>query len=57
MIPPLVKQNRAAYYFVRLDTISELSGHNWLLIVYIPDDAKVLIIQSSEFHFFWNLGS
>lgn len=41
IIPPLAKQNRAAYYFVRLDTVSEISGHNWLLIVYIPDDAKV----------------
>ena len=41
IIPPLAKQNRAAYYFVRLDTISEISGHNWLLIVYIPDDSKV----------------
>ena len=44
MIPPLVKPNRAAFYFVRLDTISEISGHNWLLIVYIPDDAKVYLI-------------
>jgi hypothetical protein len=43
MIPSLVQQNRAAYYFVRLDTISEISGHNWLLIVYIPEDAKVFI--------------
>jgi len=41
MIPPLVEKNRPAYYFVRLDTISEISGHNWLLIVYIPDEAKV----------------
>lgn len=41
MIPPLVSSTRAAYYFVRLDTISEISGHNWLLIVYIPDEAKV----------------
>ncbi|CAF3072202.1 unnamed protein product [Rotaria sp. Silwood2] len=41
MIPPLIDKHRPAYYFVRLDTISELSGHNWLLIVYIPDDAKV----------------
>jgi hypothetical protein len=40
MIPPLVKHNRPAFYFVRLDTVSE-SGHNWLLIVYIPDEAKV----------------
>jgi hypothetical protein len=43
MIPPLVKHNRPAFYFVRLDTISEISGHNWLLIVYIPDEAKVYI--------------
>lgn len=41
MIAPMVQADRPAYYFVRLDTISELSGHNWLLIVYIPDDAKV----------------
>lgn len=41
MIPPLVKAKHAAYYFVRLDSISEISGHNWLLIVYIPDDAQV----------------
>ncbi|CAF4438371.1 unnamed protein product, partial [Rotaria magnacalcarata] len=41
MIPPLIQKHRSAFYFVRLDTISELSGHNWLLIVYIPDDAKV----------------
>lgn len=41
MIPPLVRNNRPAFYFVRLDTISELSGHNWLLITFIPDDAKV----------------
>jgi hypothetical protein len=42
MIPPLVRKNRAAaYYFIRLDTISEISGHNWLLITYIPDEAKV----------------
>jgi hypothetical protein len=41
MIPPLVGANRAAYYFIRLDTISEISGYNWLLITYIPDDAKV----------------
>ncbi|CAF4546842.1 unnamed protein product [Rotaria sp. Silwood1] len=41
MIPPLIHKHRPAYYFVRLDTISEISGHNWLLIVYIPDDAKV----------------
>ncbi|CAF0906034.1 unnamed protein product [Adineta steineri] len=40
-IPPLVKQNRPGYYFVRLDSISEISGHNWLLIVYIPDETKV----------------
>ena len=46
MVPPLVKQNRPAYYFVRLDTISEISGHNWLLIVYIPDDAKVAFIET-----------
>ncbi|CAF4300229.1 unnamed protein product, partial [Rotaria sp. Silwood2] len=24
-----------------LPPITEVSGHNWLLIVYIPDDAKV----------------
>ncbi|CAF1216208.1 unnamed protein product [Adineta steineri] len=41
MIPPLVQKNRPAYYFIRLDTISEISGHNWLLIVYIPDEARV----------------
>lgn len=41
MIPSLVEKNRPAYYFIRLDTISEISGHNWLLIVYIPDEAKV----------------
>ncbi|UJR35849.1 hypothetical protein I4U23_028593 [Adineta vaga] len=41
MIPPLVKSNRPAYYFVRLDTVNEISGHNWLFIVYIPDEAKV----------------
>jgi len=41
MIPPLVRKNRAAYYFIRLDTISEISGHTWLLITYIPDEAKV----------------
>lgn len=41
MIPPLVQKNHAGYYFVRLDTISELSGHNWLLITYIPDEAPV----------------
>ncbi len=41
MIPPLVRNNRPAYYFIRLDTISEISGHNWLLITYIPDEAKV----------------
>jgi len=41
MIPPLVRYNRAAYYFIRLDTISEISGHNWLLITYIPDESKV----------------
>lgn len=44
MIPPLVVPTRAAYYFVRLDTISEISGHNWLLIVYIPDEAKVKLV-------------
>ncbi|CAF1002276.1 unnamed protein product [Rotaria sordida] len=41
MIPPLIHKTQPAYYFVRLDTISEISGHNWLLIVYIPEDAKV----------------
>ncbi len=41
MIPPLVQNNGAAYYFIRLDTISEMSGHNWLLITYIPDEATV----------------
>jgi len=41
MIPPLVQTNDAAYYFIRLDTISEMSGHNWLLITYIPDEATV----------------
>ncbi len=41
MIPPLIRNNRPAYYFIRLDTISEISGHNWLLITFIPDDAKV----------------
>jgi len=60
MIPPLVKQNRSAYYFVRLDTISEIRGHNWLLIVYIPDEAKVYIyiysIQSINY-FLLNIGS
>ncbi|CAF0938672.1 unnamed protein product [Rotaria sordida] len=40
MIPPLVENNHAAYYFIRLDTISELNGHNWLLITYISDEAK-----------------
>ena len=49
MIPPLVKQNRPAYYFVRLDTISEISGHNWLLIVYIPDESKVYFVEKSPF--------
>lgn len=47
MIAPLVKQNRPAYYFVRLDTISEISGHNWLLIVYIPDESKVFFVEKS----------
>ncbi|CAF1563673.1 unnamed protein product [Adineta ricciae] len=41
LISPLVQPNRPAYYFIRLDTINEISGHNWLLIVYIPDEAKV----------------
>lgn len=41
IIPPLVQPKSPAFYFVRLDTISEISGHNWLLIVYIPDEAKV----------------
>lgn len=49
MIPPLVRNNRPAFYFVRLDTISELSGHNWLLITFIPDDAKV---RTKEIIFF-----
>ncbi|CAF4809051.1 unnamed protein product, partial [Rotaria sp. Silwood1] len=40
MISPLVQNDHAAYYFIRLDTISELNGHNWLLITYIPDEAK-----------------
>ncbi|UJR10174.1 hypothetical protein I4U23_014390 [Adineta vaga] len=41
MIPSLVDTKRPAYYFVRLDTINELSGHGWLLITYIPDEAIV----------------
>lgn len=41
MIPPLVRKFWPAFYFVRLDTINEISGHNWLLIVYIPDETKV----------------
>ncbi|CAF0863300.1 unnamed protein product [Adineta ricciae] len=41
MVPPLVHHKHPAYFFIRLDTISELSGHNWLLITYIPDDATV----------------
>jgi hypothetical protein len=57
MIPPLVKPNRPAFYFVRLDTISEISGHNWLLIVYIPDEAKVYIFIQSIKYFLLNLGS
>jgi len=52
MIPPLVEQNRAAYYFIRLDTVNEISGHNWLLISYIPDAAKVIdYIEYGKFHF------
>ncbi|CAF2387793.1 unnamed protein product [Rotaria sp. Silwood2] len=35
-----VQNDHAAYYFIRLDTISELNGHNWLLLTYIPDEAK-----------------
>ncbi len=46
MIPPLVEQNRSAFYFIRLDTVNELSGHNWLLISYIPDVAKVYRIRN-----------
>jgi hypothetical protein len=50
MIPPLVEQNRPAFYFVRLDTVNEISGHNWLLILYIPDNAKVdCIMKTSPF--------
>lgn len=41
MIPPLMEKYHPAYFFIRLDTISEISGHNWLLITFIPDDAKV----------------
>lgn len=41
MLPPLVQHNHAAYYLIRLDTISEISGHDWLLINYIPDEANV----------------
>ena len=41
MIPPLIEKHHPAYFFIRLDTISEISGHNWLLITFIPDDAKV----------------
>jgi len=41
IIPPLVQPKSPAFYFVRLDTTNESSGHNWLLIVYIPDEAKV----------------
>jgi hypothetical protein len=52
MIPSLVEQNRAAYYFIRLDTVNEISGHNWLLISYIPDAAKVIdCIEYGKFHF------
>ncbi|CAF2174953.1 unnamed protein product [Rotaria magnacalcarata] len=40
MLLPLVQKNHAAYYFIRLDTISEINGHNWLLITYIPDEAQ-----------------
>ncbi len=58
MIPPLVQQNRPAFYFIRLDTTSEISGYNWLLIVYIPDVTKVIIyiIQKSDC-FIFNVGS
>lgn len=48
MIPPLVQQNRPAYYFIRLDTISEICGHNWLLITYIPDEAKVFLFKKKS---------
>jgi hypothetical protein len=55
MIPPLVRNNRAAYYFIRLDTISEISGHNWLLITYIPDDAKVNKFHKIKFIYYFLL--
>ena len=51
MIPPLVQRSHPAYYFIRLDTISEISGHNWLLITYIPDDANVKELpETTSFH-------
>lgn len=41
MILPLVHTKHAAYYFIRLDSISEINGHDWLLVNYIPDEANV----------------
>ena len=56
MISPLVRTDRAAYYFVRLDTINEISGHDWLLITYIPEEAAVNKIYSI-LEFILNLGT
>ena len=53
MIPPLMEKYHPAYFFIRLDTISEISGHNWLLITFIPDDAKVeekAMARIGDFH-------
>jgi hypothetical protein len=57
MIPPLVRSHRPAYYFIRLDTISEISGHNWLLITFIPDDAKVNKMKSISSYSRFYLGT
>ncbi|CAF0782835.1 unnamed protein product [Didymodactylos carnosus] len=46
LLNSLVQPNQSCYYFIRLDITSEIGGSNWLLITWIPEDAKACTIKN-----------